>query len=174
MKKPINSKQKGAEFELKVAKKFTMWAAPSGEFIRTKNIQCVDFSQRTVGGDVALIKDNQVVKNFPLSIECKKEEGWDLTQVLLRNAKHRFASWWEQSSFDAKAFGKVPVVVFARNFCKEFILYPAEIGGVLDRVSEPHRMLIPVGEENLFVSELEEFFCSFKFPGERNGDLNRI
>ena len=98
-----------------------------GTFVRTKNMQVVGHSDRLAHGDVVCLLHEptpHLDDTFPLSVECKKEEGWDFIQLLKGSSSTIFHRWWEQSSSDAALWNKIPVVVFSKNFAPDFIMYP--------------------------------------------------
>lgn len=85
----VNSKQKGKNFELKVAHMFMDWGYPAR---RTQQ-----FSGANGDADI---------QGVPyLSIECKARERMELYD------------WMEQSKRDAQKNGRLPVVVHKKNNC---------------------------------------------------------
>lgn len=56
-------------------------------------------------------------RKAPYHVECKKQEGWDLSDLLTGkriNASNGLRKWWKQASSQCGK-GKVPMLVFARN-----------------------------------------------------------
>lgn len=74
--------------------------------------------------------------NFPLIIECKKEEGWEFHHIF--NDSSLIWSWWRQVYEDftkcVKSTGRTraPVVIFSKNHYPVFILADSRIDGLLE------------------------------------------
>lgn len=63
-------------------------------------------------GDLFIPKDC----DFPFSVECKKQEGWSLIDLIKPNRKNvPIFEWWAQAACDAKAADKIPLLVFSKN-----------------------------------------------------------
>jgi len=63
-------------------------------------------------GDLFIPADS----DFPFSIECKRQEGWSLLDLIKPDRKNiPIFEWWAQALCDAKAAGKVPLLVFSKN-----------------------------------------------------------
>lgn len=106
---PINSKQKGSEFERKVAKLLTEWSGQ--EFRRTPMSGALHWEN-----DERVISDIVPPLNlgFPFSIECKKQEvPWDFDFMF----KGTSSIWefWKQCSRDAQSEGLEPLLIFNKN-----------------------------------------------------------
>lgn len=52
--------------------------------------------------------------DFPYFVECKKVEGWDLWNCLFSGTGPIY-QWWEKAKEQAKAEGKIPLLVFAQR-----------------------------------------------------------
>lgn len=118
-KKRINSKAKGSEFELKVAKLLSSWWGE--EFHRTPMSGGLHWkADNRVAGDI-VTPPNSV---FPYNVECKKREGWLFDQVLRGTGE--VEDWWEQCVKDARGVGMRPWLIFARNFVPPYIMLQLE------------------------------------------------
>lgn len=107
----LNSRNKGANFERLVAKLLTDWWG-------------VKFSRSPQSGGLHWSKDSRVTGDivppvdidFPFTIECKKQEGWDFSQILSK--KGDIKQWWEQCINDFRRLdddSKNPLLVFSKN-----------------------------------------------------------
>jgi hypothetical protein len=113
--KGINSKNKGAEYERKIAKALGSWW---GE----------QFQRTPASGGLQWKKDNRVTGDivtppesvFPFTIECKKREGWSLEQFLKNTGE--MEEWWTQCIRDAKKIDKKPMVIFSKNFDTDYVM----------------------------------------------------
>jgi hypothetical protein len=100
-------------------------------------------------------------------VECKKEEGWDFTQLVRGNGSNIFATWWAQSLGDSERWNKVPLVVFSRNFTADFVMYHTDMGERLEgspltQVREPlHGARFKWGTSHMHIALLSEFLLSF-------------
>lgn len=106
---PVNSKQKGSNFERLVSKQLSAWYGE--DFHRTPG----SGNLHSWGSDVRVRSD--IVpppdSTFPFSVECKKHEGWNLDQIV--NSKGDFFNWWAQCSRDADEVKKIPLLLFSKN-----------------------------------------------------------
>lgn len=108
------SKRKGASFEKTVAALFSAYLGCSVR--RTPG----SGGWATVGsfgprGDLVF-----ALQKVPFVVECKKHEGWDLTDLLTRvrgkdtTSTNSIERWWQQCLRDCSP-KKIPMLVFARN-----------------------------------------------------------
>lgn len=113
--KGINSKNKGAEYERKIAKALGSWWGE--QFQRTPASGGLQWKKdNRVTGDIVTPPDSV----FPFTIECKKREGWSLEQFLKNTGE--MEEWWTQCVRDAKKIDKKPMVIFSKNFDTDYIL----------------------------------------------------
>lgn len=117
------SKNKGNNFERKVAKLLSEWWG-------------VQFHRTPLSGGIRWGQDNRVVGDivvpqdcvFPFTIECKKREGWTLDNLLRGTGEIK--EWWEQAVADNKRLGdndKFPLLLFSRNFSPIFYMMHKEV-----------------------------------------------
>lgn len=115
---PINSKQKGSSFELKVAKLLTEWSGQ--EFHRTPMSGALHWAN-----DNRVISDivppqNLVDEGWPFSIECKKvESSWELNTFVEGTAQ--FWKHWKQCQDDANRESMIPMLVFSKNYRDTYV-----------------------------------------------------
>jgi len=105
-----NSRTKGNNYELRIAKRFAAW---SGEVVR-RTPMSGGWSSAKFGVTGDLVCDNPA---FDLHVECKKREGWHLDDLLtgIRPDDSRsIEAWWKQT-VESCPEGKMAVLVFARN-----------------------------------------------------------
>ena len=109
----VKGKQKGNEFELKVAKMLTEWSGC--EFHRTPASGALHWPN-----DARVVSDivppmELMEKGWPFSVECKKVEyDWNMISIL--QGKTEFWKHWEQCRGDAERENLVPLLVFSKNF----------------------------------------------------------
>lgn len=120
----INSKQKGSEFELKVAKLLTKW---SGEI----------FHRTPMSGALHWANDNRVVSDivppqslvdagWPYSIECKKvEASWEFNGFIEGTAI--FWKHWKQCYEDSQRENMIPLLVFNKNYRDIYVAMTTEV-----------------------------------------------
>lgn len=109
MKKGVNGRRKGANYELKIAKLFG--EAFGMEFRRTPLSGGWAKGNPGVSGDLVCMDLDPGA--FPWHIECKRQEGWKLESIFT-DKKEWLNTWWKQAS-DECPKGKRPVLVFGRN-----------------------------------------------------------
>jgi hypothetical protein len=107
-----NSRDKGNNFELLVAKAFNQHFAPH-KFRRTP--LSGGWSEKAEAkGDIVCVDDN----DFLYCVECKNAEGWTLESLFAE--KHKwFDDWWKQAVEECPA-GKIPLLIFTRNHMPAF------------------------------------------------------
>lgn len=141
-KKAINSKKKGSEFELQIAKELGKWW---GE----------EFHRTPASGGLRWQKDNRILgdivtpeeSKFPFVVECKKREGWDFLQLLPNVGE--INKWWKQVLADSERSEKNlrPMLVFSKNFARNFVMF-----SVSDVES-----LLPDFKGNMFILKSDEY-----------------
>lgn len=119
---PINSKQKGNDFELKVAKLLTEW---SGE----------KFHRTPASGALHWENDNRVVSDivppqtlvgWPFSIECKKvETSWEFN-TFIEGTSVTLKEHWKQCYGDAQREQMIPMLVFTKNYRDTYMMITQE------------------------------------------------
>jgi hypothetical protein len=109
--KKVNGREKGAGFERQVAKLLSAWWGV--EFHRTPQSGGLHWQKdNRVAGDIVAPVEIAVI--FPFSIECKKHEDWNFEQVIKGTGE--IPSWWNQCVNDANNTGKIPLLIFTKNF----------------------------------------------------------
>lgn len=122
MAKRINSKQKGNDFELEVARAFSNWAEQYTENYKFERVPGSGGlrwkEENNITGDIV----PPMVLNFPVSIECKKQEiDWDFDKLL--TGVSEIWKWWEQCNKDSSRYTiKEPWLVFKKNFRRAYIM----------------------------------------------------
>lgn len=129
------AKSKGRGFENDIAKLLTKWSGHKFQRVPLSG----GWDKKIVSGDVfcaAEYKRNsgQNVK-VPLSIECKNQEGWTISQLFQISEKCPLRLWWDQSVNDSKKIKKLPALVFTRNYQPVFIMISTVTANRLSRLA---------------------------------------
>jgi len=114
-KKRVNSKQKGSEYERKIAKILSKYW---GE----------DFHRTPMSGGLHWKEDNRVAGDivtppesvYPFTTECKKRQEWSMDQLLKGTGE--IEEWWNQAVGDSVRVKLKPLVIFAKNFSPDFMM----------------------------------------------------
>lgn len=105
-------KQKGSEFERKVAKMLTEWSG--SEFHRTPMSGALHWSN-----DSRVVSDivpPESLSGWPFSIECKNVEcSWGF-DTFINGTSTTLKEHWRQAEGDARSEGMVPMLVFTKNY----------------------------------------------------------
>lgn len=114
------SGDKGKSYELRIAKLLTKWAG--FQLIRTP----MSGAWQGTAGD---IKPKSQTDHFPFTVECKKDEGWDMDAVVSGKSA-LFKSWIDQLIREVRedeiVTGQLrfPLLIFSRNYRSDYILVP--------------------------------------------------
>jgi len=138
------SKNKGAIFELKVAK--LLAAAYGVELRRTPMSGGWAQGYDDAAGDIVCVKGL-----FPYCVECKKQEGWRL-ESLFTGDHAWFDAWWSQM-IDECPDDKDPLLIFSRNFMPIFVASTLEL---MDGCPDP-KMFLTWNDNIIVVTLLENF-----------------
>lgn len=128
---PINSRKKGANFELVVAKLFAAW---TGDVVRRTPLSGGWSKEKEFG----VVGDLVFTKVDGLHVECKKRQGWALEDLLLGVNKDMIAAWWKQTTTECPkhedgSFSRLPLLVFSRNGRAPLVMFPENRGQVLGK-----------------------------------------
>lgn len=104
--------------ESATAKQFSKWYG--NEFHRSPGSGSLHWHSINVDADVLPPND----LDFPFIIECKSSNGtsWNLENFMQSN--QHFPEWSAQAVREALAVGKIPLLVFKRNYVKSFVSFP--------------------------------------------------
>ncbi len=151
------AKRKGNSFERNIAKKFQAWwgkghfrKTPSSGGWSTKEVR-EEF--RTAGDIITTAED------FPFCCELKKQEGWNLEQLIL-NDSPIILKWWGQT-VDETPEGMSPLLVFARNYIKPMVMFSLDgLGWKLYDVVKYRSFRLDIPQEPIpsAIMSLEDFF----------------
>jgi hypothetical protein len=161
------SKSKGNNNERALAAEFRTWWG-KGEWARTPSsggwaTAAHREAFRTCGDIITTAED------FPFCVEAKKQEGWDLDQ-LLHNDSCVILKWWKQTC-DETPVGMLPLLVFARNHVPQSVMFDSsrveEYAYKLDdaRVLEPGVDTQFARDQPAFWDEHKSFI--YEISGER-------
>jgi hypothetical protein len=115
VKKRINSKAKGNEFELKTAKVLSKWWGE--DFHRTPQSGGLHWKKdNRISGDIVTPPDSV----FPFNIECKKREEWTFEQLLKGTGD--LEKYWKQCLDDADSTDMKPMLIFSKNFAPNYLM----------------------------------------------------
>lgn len=117
-KKPgtkINSKKKGSEYELKIAKVLSAYWGE--EFHRTPASGGLHWKQdNRVAGDIVTPPDSV----YPWVTECKKREAWTFDQLIKSTGE--IESYWKQVCRDSNETGLRPLLIFSKNYEPNYMM----------------------------------------------------
>lgn len=132
-------KLKGSGFERKVAKLLTDWwnkGGLEGEFYRTPASGGLRWVNR---GDT--IGDICTPEGFSCTIECKNTESWKYSELFTKtiartpplikqgknkgkpNSPRTIGEFWFQACEEAKRAGKIPILIFTKNYQKDLLIF---------------------------------------------------
>jgi hypothetical protein len=150
--------RKGKGYELQIAKVLTPWAGFN--LIRTP------MSGAWSGTHGDIIPENSIHRlEFPFTIECKKQEGWRLEQVM--NEEGPIFDWLAQVEADAARDSArlteacFPILIFARNYVSSLICIQPSL---LDPISEfvrPNIRLESRDEWSYVMMDLNKFLDAY-------------
>lgn len=107
------SKGKGRSYESHIAKKLSKWWGRDKAFRRTPSSGGWDRDRAPC--------DMVVPDGFPFDVECKKNEGWELVQLLKSPDKSLLAKFWAQAADECRP-GRSPWLIFSRNNQPDFVM----------------------------------------------------
>lgn len=116
---PVNSRVKGAAFELVVAKAFAAWTTDSVRRTPMSGGWSKD-KAHGVAGDLIFSR----VKT--LHVECKKAKTFRLEDLFVARDQVRLPSWWAQTRRECPA-GREPLLVFCRNNFPPLVMYRRDV-----------------------------------------------
>ena len=152
---PINSKQKGSGFELKVAKQLSSWSGY--KFNRTPMSGALHWEN-----DTRVVSDIVPPQNlkWPFSIECKKVEyDYDFTFIL--KGTSTFWEHWKQAKDDATRENMIPMLVFSKNYRDTHVAIQVDVFVKLfNKKEKPSYLSIHFGTDDLVVLNFEQFLES--------------
>jgi hypothetical protein len=176
------AKNKGANFERKIAKLFTQWFKNNnleGEFYKTPASGGLRWQKRD---DV--IGDLCTPDNFLATIECKNTEVWQFRELFqqtlavapkkIQKGKNKgkpvspssIGEFWYQSCDEAQRADRLPMLVFTKNYYSDYIMVSSEStvltvyhsefieGGIVKRFNTPIHLPFM---KNAYVLQLKDF-----------------
>jgi hypothetical protein len=116
--RPSGCKEKGSAFELEVAKRIaTLMGIDQKKWLQ----RSPESGARPVWkGDIVPVA--KLAEYWPFHIECKKQQGWDLQQIL-ESDKCLPITWFKEAIDQAFETDKSPLIIFALNYRKWLIAY---------------------------------------------------
>lgn len=153
---PINSKQKGNTFELKVAKMLSDW---SGEkFHRTPMSGALHWANDTRVISDIVPPQSLVDKGWPFSIECKKTEtSWEISAFL--DGTSPFWKQWQQCWDDAQREQMKALLVFNKNYRDIYTAMTLEVFNSLD-IKIEHTIILQCQGWNLIIMKFGDILQS--------------
>jgi len=111
------SKRRGATYERHICVKLSEWWG--SEIRRTP--MSGGWQKTVISGDVAATEHD-----FPFSVECKNQEGWEFTELLTAKTPC-FCEWWAQCKIDNSklTIPKMPLLVFSKNNSPDYCILTA-------------------------------------------------
>lgn len=163
--RPGGGRQKGSNFEREVAKIFAKWC---GYKVSRTPLSGGWGGKAEHGTCGDLVVERRYYKKFPFCVECKKQEGWCLDD-LLHNDKTKVKAWWQQCRADAKHVDKVPLLVMARNFVPPIVMmrqrdYSPD--NLWTPLSDSFTIHLQVGKKNeeMLIMRLDDLLTSWPAP----------
>lgn len=145
-----NGRAKGANFELRVAKRFS--AALAIKLRRTPMSGGWSHDNPDVAGDLVCIEGE-----FPYCVECKCAEGWKL-ESLFSGSHVWFDNWWAQLMRECPR-EQIPLLVFSRAHQPTFVAtLPAQTSGI----SVHAIMYLNLLDTSVAILLLEDFLAAIK------------
>lgn len=158
---PINSRQKGADFELEIADVLSQWW---GEKVR-RTPMSGGWSAEATSGDITPV--GPMREKFPWSVECKKTEDWSFTDLLkLSEAMNGvyLHEHWLQCVRDCSKYNhnnpntqRNPVLIFSANRQPKWVMLEYEYFGEIFEGDQPASLLWPYLGSVKIILKLEEF-----------------
>ena len=150
------SKNKGGNFELKVAKKITEWSG-------------VEFHRTPMSGALHWKQDTRVISDivppqgliWPFSIECKKVEyDWSFSNFI--EGTNLFWDHWKQAHDDAEREGLIPLLVFSKNYRNTYVAMTVDVFLVLyNKKKKPNYISIKCdkscSKQDIVILDFNEF-----------------
>lgn len=126
-KKPgtkINSKKKGSEYELKIAKVLSKWWGE--EFHRTPMSGGLHWQKdNRVAGDIVTPPDSK----YPWVTELKKREAWEFSQLIRGTGE--MEKYWEQVTGDCQRTGLRPLLIFSKNYEPNYLMLELSVFNII-------------------------------------------
>lgn len=113
------ARNKGSNFELKIAKQLTAWANGKAEFSRTFNSGAFSSTH----GKLESSGDIETEALWPFSMELKNHESFTSLDTLY-HSQANIQSFWNQNLGDAVRVSKVPMLITHRNRSKAYVTLP--------------------------------------------------
>lgn len=135
--------RKGSNFERQIAKIFSDWSGV--KLVRTPMSGAWD------GCEVDIWPENPEVY-WPLAIECKKSEAWNMDQIM--EGVGPFYDWLEQAEQQAEQWSertgksRDPILVFSRNRHPIYAAIPGRLWGLGDNLVSRLPRIITVMTSN--------------------------
>lgn len=159
----VNSKQKGNEFELKVAKLLSAWSGE--EFHRTPMSGALHWNNDTRVISDIVPPQHLVDAGWPFSCECKKVQyDWDFSSIL--NGSSMFWKHWKQCYEDSQREEMIPLLIFSKNYREIYAVMPKTVFDQLQLDNGdwcPYMIIqngLHSGGHNLVVFALKQFLES--------------
>lgn len=159
----FNSKQKGSDYERKVAKILSDWSGR--EFHRTPMSGSLRWSNdKRVVSDIVPSQD-LVDKGWPFSIECKKVEGsqWEFSNFI-EGTSMTLKDHWKQCCDDAKRENMIPMLVFSKNRRDTFIIITRDVFSKLGINPKSYINLVH-NDQDLIIMKLSDLLASISVEG---------
>lgn len=150
-KRGKGSREKGKRFERSIAKQISEWTGLEAR----RTPMSGGYDKKKFPGDIIISEE------FPICFELKNEEGWTLSQLLF-SEKCLILKWWEQCKTEAKFAGKVPVLIFTKNFHPTLVIYDHQVIKILESKMSVQFVL---NFGSLFIMKFDSFLKSFTFLG---------
>jgi len=129
-------RQKGNNFELKMARAFSVWwGQPDADKKLAKDLWfrrtplSGGWASTITAGDIVTVSEE--AKDFPFCPEFKKQECWDWSGWVNGNEGWPVWGFWKQCYTAADAMKKLPLLVFTKNHSPEYYCVVAPLAAKL-------------------------------------------
>ena len=116
-----SARDKGAQFERKISKMLTAWAAGKAEFSRSPLSGSYGSTTHKTNGDTA--GDIVTESVWPFNMELKNHESFTSLDTLFHSHAN-IQSFWQQNLGDALRTRRVPMLITHRNRSKIYATVP--------------------------------------------------
>jgi len=163
-KKGINGRQKGHNFERKLAKILSKWS--NIEICRTP--QSGGWAK---SGDLTPKRPKDMV-NWPLNVEakCYARDTFRFQDLLKSADGGAIMLWWKQCIGDAKISGKTPMLVFTQNYDEIYVLMRDDDVHLLSVSDKPSPSCIYSSRFGVVICLLTPFLQAFSVEDFKNAE----
>ena len=156
----VNGRRKGNDYENEICRELSRWVRPSLPAkvlladlpIRRRSTSIMPINGLWHGaGD--LLHKPELDEVWPFCVECKKVEGWTVDGFF--NPKWSVRNWWDQAVAQARACGRVPLLICSRKQAPDYAILRERDAQCL-RLQSLQLVLSQPGREDLSLLLLDD------------------